>query len=46
MAISYDELRSARWFAPDTLKGFGHRSRLRQMGYDPRTGKVNRSLRF
>lgn len=35
MAISYDELRSARWFAPDTLKGFGHRSRLRQMGYDP-----------
>ena len=28
-----DELRSARWFAPDDLRGFGHRSRLMQMGY-------------
>ena len=27
-------LRSARWFAPDDLRGFGHRSRARQMGYD------------
>jgi dihydroxy-acid dehydratase len=27
------ELRSARWFAPDDLRGFGHRSRLMQMGY-------------
>ena len=26
-------LRSARWFAPDDLRGFGHRSRLMQMGY-------------
>ena len=26
-------LRSARWFAPDDLKGFGHRSRIMQMGY-------------
>ncbi|MBZ9603150.1 L-arabinonate dehydratase [Phyllobacterium chamaecytisi] len=28
-------LRSARWFAPDDLRGFGHRSRLMQMGYGP-----------
>lgn len=28
-----DELRSQRWFAPDDLRSFGHRSRLRQMGY-------------
>nr|WP_278116136.1 L-arabinonate dehydratase [Mesorhizobium sp. WSM4875]WIE94651.1 L-arabinonate dehydratase [Mesorhizobium sp. WSM4875] len=27
------ELRSARWFGPDDLKGFGHRSRIMQMGY-------------
>jgi dihydroxy-acid dehydratase len=27
------ELRSQRWFAPDDLRSFGHRSRLRQMGY-------------
>jgi dihydroxy-acid dehydratase len=27
------ELRSARWFAPDDLRGFGHRSRFMQMGY-------------
>jgi dihydroxy-acid dehydratase len=26
-------LRSARWFEPDDLRGFGHRSRLMQMGY-------------
>ncbi|MCZ7472271.1 MULTISPECIES: L-arabinonate dehydratase [Rhizobium/Agrobacterium group] len=29
-----ETLRSARWFAPDDLKGFGHRSRIMQMGYD------------
>ena len=29
-----DELRSARWFAPDDLRSFGHRSRMLQMGYD------------
>ena len=29
------DLRSARWFAPDDLRGFGHRSRLLQMGYAP-----------
>ncbi len=28
-------LRSARWFEPDDLRGFGHRSRLLQMGYAP-----------
>ena len=28
-------LRSARWFAPDDLRSFGHRSRMRQMGYAP-----------
>jgi dihydroxy-acid dehydratase len=27
------ELRSARWFAPDNLRGFGHRSRVKQMGF-------------
>ena len=26
-------LRSARWFAPDDLRSFGHRSRQMQMGY-------------
>ena len=29
------ELRSSRWFAPDDLRAFGHRSRLMQMGYAP-----------
>ncbi len=29
-------LRSARWFAPDDLRGFGHRSRIMQMGYSPK----------
>lgn len=28
-----DQLRSARWFAPDDLRSFGHRSRIMQMGY-------------
>src|SRR5258708_14752379 len=27
------QLRSARWFAPDDLRSFGHRSRMMQMGY-------------
>jgi dihydroxy-acid dehydratase len=26
-------LRSARWFAPDDFRSFGHRSRMNQMGY-------------
>ncbi len=30
-----DQLRSARWFAPDDLRSFGHRSRTMQMGYGP-----------
>jgi dihydroxy-acid dehydratase len=28
-----ESLRSARWFAPDDLRTFGHRSRLMQLGY-------------
>ena len=28
------ELRSARWFAKDDLRSFGHRSRLKGMGFD------------
>ncbi|MDG2473814.1 MAG: L-arabinonate dehydratase [Paracoccaceae bacterium] len=32
---SPQELRSARWFANDDLRGFGHRSRAMQMGYTP-----------
>lgn len=27
------DLRSQRWFAPQDLRSFGHRSRARQMGY-------------
>ncbi len=27
------QLRSARWFAPDDLRSFGHRSRMNQIGY-------------
>ena len=33
------ELRSARWFAPDDLRTFGHRSRAMQMGYAPEEWK-------
>ena len=29
------DLRSARWFAPDDLRSFGHRSRTMQMGFAP-----------
>ena len=28
-------LRSHRWFGPDDLRSFGHRSRAKQMGYGP-----------
>ena len=31
--LTVQDLRSQRWFAPDDLRSFGHRSRLRQMGY-------------
>ncbi|MDP2698341.1 L-arabinonate dehydratase [Thalassospira sp.] len=34
-AITADQLRSARWFAPDDLRSFGHRSRAMQMGLGP-----------
>ena len=30
---SYIDLRSARWFEPDDLRSFGHRSRAMQMGW-------------
>ena len=30
-----DRVRSARWFGPDDLRSFGHRSRAKQMGYAP-----------
>ncbi|MGJ8569381.1 MAG: L-arabinonate dehydratase [Hoeflea sp.] len=30
-----DRLRSARWFGPDDLRSFGHRSRMMQMGLGP-----------
>jgi len=38
---SPEELRSARWFAPDDLRSMGHRSRAMQMGWDDEdwTGK-------
>ena len=28
-----ETLRSARWFGPDDLRTFGHRSRMMQLGY-------------
>jgi len=28
-----EELRSYRWFGPDTMRGFSHRSRMLQLGY-------------
>ena len=31
---SPETLRSYRWLGPDNLRAFGHRSRLRQLGYD------------
>ena len=37
--IAPEDLRSNRWFAPDDLRSFGHRSRARQMGYDERDWK-------
>ncbi len=32
---TYNDLRSARWMAPDDFRSFGHRSRTMQMGYAP-----------
>ena len=34
MVKKKDELRSARWFAPDDLRSMGHRSRAMQMGLE------------
>src|SRR5437763_2230728 len=36
-----DQFRSHRWFGPDDLRSFGHRSRMKQMGYsaDDYSGK-------
>jgi dihydroxy-acid dehydratase len=36
-----EDLRSFRWFGPDTMRGFSHRSRMMQLGYrrDDFTGK-------
>ncbi len=31
--LAPEELRSHRWFGPDDLRSFGHRSRTKQMGY-------------
>ena len=31
--IKLEELRSQRWFAPDTHRAFGHRSRMQEMGF-------------
>ncbi|HTM49469.1 MAG TPA: L-arabinonate dehydratase [Bryobacteraceae bacterium] len=28
-----EQLRSFRWFGPATMRGFGHRSRMKQLGY-------------
>lgn len=28
-----EDLRSYRWFGPDTMRGFSHRSRMKQIGY-------------
>ena len=30
-----EELRSHRWLGPDDLRSFGHRSRMKQMGFGP-----------
>ncbi len=38
-----EDLRSARWFAPDDLRSFGHRSRMNQMGYDVEEFRGGRS---
>jgi dihydroxy-acid dehydratase len=41
MKLKPEQLRSYRWFGPDDLRSFGHRSRARQMGLGPSdwTGK-------
>ena len=39
MTKTASDLRSARWFAPDDVRSFGHRSRFMQMGYGPEDWK-------
>ena len=34
MKRKYEEFRSSRWFAPNDVRSFGHRSRAMQMGLD------------
>ena len=38
-----EDLRSARWFPPDDLRSFGHRSRMNQMGYAATITPASRS---
>jgi dihydroxy-acid dehydratase len=33
MSKKPEDLRSYRWFGPDTMRGFSHRSRMMQLGY-------------
>ena len=33
--LTPEQLRSYRWFGPNDLRSFGHRSRARQMGLGP-----------
>ena len=33
MPKSPEELRSYRWFGPDNMRGFSHRSRMKQPGF-------------
>lgn len=37
--LTPEQLRSWRWFGPDDLRSFGHRSRARQMGLGPQDWK-------
>ena len=30
----YSDLRSSRWFSPEDVRSFGHRSRAMQMGLE------------
>ena len=41
-----ETLRSARWFGPDDLRTFGHRSRMMQLGYAEEEFLENQLLGF
>ena len=43
MTKNPEDLRSARWFAPDDLRSMGHRSRAMQMGLTSGIGQANPS---